>query len=940
MKPIRLPSQPKSLILETRHLRWEISTDGKNLAFVDKKTGKDYCAPAQPNAFAWIKKAGGVHPATDIGLLGDLLDIKFGQTGRSVKISVKNLEDFLVLEVQESGASAGTHLEGVEELNFCDISLATDDSYSACVLSRNLKTRVSALPGPSSRLQATCFPRFGFGAAVSVIGCAPGVMRETLKKACSDAKEIPSLPTAGPWGLDAAINKGSYLFNFSNLNEANADAWIALARELGANQIDMHGGDSFRWGDFKFNPAYYPRGESDVKAVIAKLHAAGIKVGLHTYAFFVDKKTAWVSPQPHPDLAKDAIFTLASDVLADVPTVPVGEDPSAMSTVTGYAIPNSVTLQIEGELITYSSISQQPPYSFGNCVRGACGTKASAHPKGAKVRHLMENFGCFLPEGDSQLFLDVAAKTAETYNACGFDMIYLDALDASGMLAGWENAWHYSAKFAYEVARRCKQPPLMEMSIFFPNLWFVRSRAEAWDYSSRAHKSFLDKHGRENGKYARAYLPMFLGWNSINAWCGPQGERTFDDDIEYLCAKCVGYDAGFAMVSFHNGSAMPGLTWENLSNYPYLKRMGGILKTWGGLRDKGFFSDAVKAKLREPGQEVTLETDKNGQPRLRQVSYSKHRVELIPGGGSAWKVNNDFEAQVPGIRIEALCSAASYESPDSVVLASFASPATEFSLGEAAPGISAKMESSDKKHEPSAALARYSAKNANPAKAGSWCKAFKRFPSPPAISGHEAMGLWIFGDGQGETLNFQLRNPEDVLGGMGEHYVKVDFEGWKYFELVEPEAEHYRDFDWPYAKNYQDGFAAYKVYRFNVNYATLSELAIWYNNVPAGKTAACHLGSIKALKLADAGIQDCAVTVNGRRLRFPVALPTGAYLEFRPPSDCRVFSPEGNLIAEPRVEGEPPMLKSGENSVEFRCASRPGIRPRAQVTLISLGSVL
>jgi len=34
-----------------------------------------------------------------------------------------------------------------------------------------------------------------------------------------------------------------------------------------------------------------------VKAVIDKIHAAGMLAGLHTYAFFVAKDSPWVAPR-------------------------------------------------------------------------------------------------------------------------------------------------------------------------------------------------------------------------------------------------------------------------------------------------------------------------------------------------------------------------------------------------------------------------------------------------------------------------------------------------------------------------------------------------------------------------------------------------------------------------------------------------------------------
>ncbi|TLM98175.1 hypothetical protein FDZ71_17480, partial [bacterium] len=335
--------------------------------------------------------------------------------------------------------------------------------------------------------------------------------------------------------MEPEINRGSYLFNFKDLSEETVDDWIKLAQTLGMNQIDFHGGVSFRFGDCQPNPQTYPRGLASLKAVVDRLHAAGIAAGLHTYAFFIAKTCPWVTPLPDPRLGKDATFTLAKPLTPDATYVPIVESTEKMSNITGFFVRNSVTLQIDDELITYSGISKEPPYAFTGCQRGAYGTSATSHVRGAKVHHLKECFGLFTPDGDSTLLTEIAAKTAETFNECGFDMMYLDALDGEDILGWTENGWHYGSKYVFELWKRLKKPALMEMSTFHHHLWFVRSRMGAWDHPNRSHKKFIDLHCAANEECRRIFLPAELGWWAFKTWSGAQGEPTFSDDIEYLC---------------------------------------------------------------------------------------------------------------------------------------------------------------------------------------------------------------------------------------------------------------------------------------------------------------------------------------------------------------------------------------------------------------------
>src|SRR5207247_9270071 len=114
----------------------------------------------------------------------------------------------------------------------------------------------------------------------------------------------------------------------------------------------------------------------------------------------------------------------------------------------------------------YTDVSKSPPYQFTGCKRGAYVTRAAAHPRRAKVDHLKECFGLFVPDPETTFLAEVAQRTADFYNECGFDMIYLDALDGEDILGGAENGWHYGSQFVFELAKQIKKPALTKMSTF------------------------------------------------------------------------------------------------------------------------------------------------------------------------------------------------------------------------------------------------------------------------------------------------------------------------------------------------------------------------------------------------------------------------------------------------------------------------------------------
>ena len=925
-------------IIENDYVRFEIASDGRGIHFIDRKTGAEYCA-AQPVPFARVTKDGREFAASEVRGSGGHIRVRFGESGVEVVLKTTAEKHYLVLEVLSLSG------EDVERLDFVDVPLGLkgtpDEPFAACALALNLKTNVSALPGACGRLQASCVRRFGFaGAKAALIACPQGEMRNVLKEAVSAAEDLPHSPVGGPWALDAPDARASYLFNFDGITEQTADDWIRLAKSLGITQIDFHGGGSFRFGDCRPNPARYPQGFDSLKAAIDKLHAAGIQAGLHTYSFCIAKDCPWVTPVPDPRLGKDATFTLAQDMSAGDTIVPVLETTGKMSTVTGFFVRNSVTLQIDDELITYTGISKQPPYAFTGCARGALGTRVSAHKKGAKVHHLKEVFGLFVPDGDSTLFTEVAAKSAEAFNRCGFDTIYLDALDSEDIFAGPQYGWHYGSKFAFELFERLNKPALMEMSTFHHHLWYVRSRMGAWDHPSRSYKKFIDNHVAANESNKRMFMPSQLGWWAVKTWDGAQGEPTFPDDIEYLCLKCLANDTGFALM---------GITPEVLGN-PYMQRLAGIMKRYENLRQASSVSESIKARLREPGKDFALEEDSTFRP----IRYDKHRVEGIDGWSDVWKARNDFDRQPARLRIEALLSAGPYDASGNVTLADFRDPA-DLSQRHSPPEVTANLTTVSDPVKAGGVSGCFAAKSGLSGRRGAWAMVGKRFSPPIDLSGQQALGVWVHGDGAGEILNFQVRSPLHISEAIGEHYVMVDFTGWRYFELIEPEGERFADYSWPYDRPEAEWnnawpesggqqphwiLGCYGIYRERVNYGQVESVNVWYNNLPPGKTVTTYLSPIKALPLVSGKLVNPTVTIGGKTITFPVEIESGCYLEFNSMADCKLYNPQGALIREVKPEGDAPVLGAGENTVTFAATTAAGASPRARVTIISQGEPL
>ena len=940
-----------SVTLENQFVKYVIGDDGRNLRFVSKCDGVDHLEGQPPSSCAQIRKDGALHGAEAVAFAGDRLTIAFdrGETKAVVKVTTR--PHYFVLEVESVSGE-------LDELAFVNIptSLAVkaDEPFSAGALALNLQTNVEELPGPQRHLWAACYRRFGFvGAQAGVVACPYDEMRGALKEMVGAAPGVPHSPFGGPWAMDSDQTYGSYLFGAPT--ERDVDGWIELCHALGFTQIDVCG--SLNYGDYQPFPHLYPNGFRSVKAVLDKLHAAGIKAGLHTMSFSIDKSCAWVTPTPHPQLAKERSYTLAAPLDAHGTRVALAEPTTDLPKHINYYIRRSMTLQVDDELIEYTTVDGD---AVDGCKRGAYGTTPAAHAEGAKAHHLKECWGCFLPDGDSELFGDVANRIASVINECGFDFTYLDGLDGAHVVGGEENRWHYGTKFAFEVHRRFSRPTMMEMATFHHHLWFIRSRMQAWDHAVRGHRKFIDLHCQSNEGCRRIFMPRHLGWSRVLAWVDHAHEVTFPDDVEYMWCKGLGADSGYSLQSI-----VPG----TYASEPWLRQLAPLIKTYETLRQQKYFPESVKRRLRVPGDEFALNQAPDGEWQFTPQRHERHKVEDTDALTNVWRSNNTFHRQPLRLRLQALFSAGPYDAPDNIALADF-QQADEFddrgdvshllnsgktySYPSSAPGLSAEIRPSTAQVKAGAASGCWTARNAGSAelvrssaaddefslfdhaerihrpRQACWARLGKSFPSPVKLGDKLALGLWVHGDGQGELMNIRPRNSKGFDSAF-DHYIVVDFTGWRYFELVEPEAERVEAYSWPYGRE------LYKTYRATQEgFGDLDALELWYNNVPAGRTATCYLSPIKALPLVANRISRPSLTVGGRTVTFPVELETGCYLEFNGRDDCRLYNAKGELLQRVEPEGDIPELEAGDNQLTFSCAPS-AVRPRANVTVITQG---
>src|SRR5215204_753395 len=111
----------------------------------------------------------------------------------------------------------------------------------------------------------------------------------------------------------------------------------------------------------------------------------------------------------------------------------------------------------------------------------------------------------------------------------------------------------------------------------------------------------------------RMFLPANLGWWAVKNWGGAQEERTFPDDIEYLCAKALSTDSGLSLM---------GIDPRNVAG---MSRVAEVFKSYETLRRADQVPASIKEKLGVPGNEFTLVNVPGRGTEFRPVEYSRHK---------------------------------------------------------------------------------------------------------------------------------------------------------------------------------------------------------------------------------------------------------------------------------------------------------------------------
>ncbi len=742
-----------------------------------------------------------------------------------------------------------------------------------------------------------------------------GVPRTRLARAMQAMTIDAGVPVSfagGAWSRDAEECRGSYLQPV--LEYAATEDWIDLARRGCFSTIH------FRYwmqtlGHYAAKTNLFPRGWTDLFAAADKIHAAGLRAGIHTLTGCIGPQDPWVASDLNTNLLAWATYTLASELApADVKELVVNEEPIEIHDTEFTYSGNGNAIRIGTEIIQYSGVRRTKPYAFTGLTRGAFGTKAAAHKAGAKAAYLQQRYLAFYPDPDSPLGDALADQIARFFHGGRFDQIYLDGAEGMGLVNRRDQD-----KMMRKIMSRLRASPVVEASSWSSHNWWTHSRVGAWDSPYFDAKRFTDDHIRSvNWSHEAGFLVAQMGWWSIRNAC-PHFRGLFADENEYFSSRVAGMDATMSVTGL-NVNKKP-LTF-------YRSNMLTVMGWYERFRLAKVWAEGVREKMNADRAEFRLRQDAQGLWTLTPVTTVVQRVKGTLPGSEAWRADFSKAAFAPvgaDARVEAYYAPGDFNAKSALVVFD---PASEegLSFSSASNVVFRTGRAVDPERGP---VLTMHAENKGASANGSWTRVERVFAPHASPGGRRAMGFWVKGDGSGAVMDFQLIGPREYGATISDHFVKLDFTGWRYIDFVMREREVEEALKWRWGAHVS-GLRFRRILNMNHLYS----VAFLLNGIPQGREVNIALSEARMFQDKRITLDKPVLSVNNQTHLVPFAISSGDFAELES-GVWRHYREDGTLLAEAASE-TPLAIVPGVN--EFRFAAGEGADRRAEVTVFVKGA--
>ena len=320
--------------------------------------------------------------------------------------------------------------------------------------------------------------------------------------------------------------------------------------------------------------------DNDTAFLKAKCRQAGLDLGLVVVANRIPTSSKLVSPKPSKHLLKQGVLHLQ---------LPMNDsqDEFAVYHSELFNIPSCINvLQIDDELITFRTMETTGNiHLLYHCVRGAFGTKRSAHKKDAPVYKLWDTpERTLLP--DLELQDQMAQKKAKELAKTDVPLLIFNDLKSYGYGEKGDTAiGHF-----LDTMHKYNPDKLLQADLLTPNAWHYLSRVnenELWSASMRT--KIVETLTQKQAFYQGQQMAWMIG-NFPILLADKNRRATTLEELEWLLSKAAAFDAGFGLDVSATTLHKHGLTDEMLNT----------ISIWETLRMNGTFSEAQKETFKDP----------------------------------------------------------------------------------------------------------------------------------------------------------------------------------------------------------------------------------------------------------------------------------------------------------------------------------------------------
>ena len=647
------------VIVETEAFRLVINADATARSLVIKATGEECLAPeAGLPVFAATQKRPfnnetrlvqlakqTTYPANRVRRDGDILRIGFETAPYEAEVRVVEKAGYAAFEMVRLISNTEQErqyyhwnmdvppvesfrllqLPVLERKNFGDwLNVEWDDNVAIAVAGATPYMDVDhERRGRWRLLRADSLAGIGHGLTngVAVIAAGPG--KDAFLAQIDAMEEDYDLPRGVKSRRNPLLNASIYWT--SDLTVQNVDEHIANMKKGGFRMMLIYVSGMFRsgpaysqCGDYNVTPARFPNGYDDIRAVLAKIKAAGITPGFHTLQTFIGFKSSYVTPEADPRLNVKRYFALERPLPANCATCDVYV---AQNPVDSPMHPKCRVLKFGTELMHYEGYTTTPPYRFTGVARGYLGTTVKPHERGngGGILDVCEctATSCCIDQKTS-LQDEIADKIAKVYD-CGMEFLYFDGSEDVDVPCNVNISLSQ-----YKVARKCGKMPLFTEGCAKTHFgWHLQSGANAFDvFPPEVFKAKIIEYPYPAAqRLAKDFTRVDFGWWKIYPTT-KDSIGTQPDMWEYGTSKAAAFDC-------------PSTMQMLLAHMRANGRMDDLLETvrrWEYVREKRWLTSEQKRMLKDPDREFHLYMDADGKYELvewRQLDVAGGRQTKI-----------------------------------------------------------------------------------------------------------------------------------------------------------------------------------------------------------------------------------------------------------------------------------------------------------------------